>query len=217
MHHLTRTAFAIRAHDGTWALQYGLIAFSPEEIPTAALNLETKSILAVREASALGDAGRAAVESVLSDTASIQIGGHVLQLPAPGNMARKTYHALHLPRFPGPQRLPSITVTRQGTSSTVLSLPEMLTLDLELKAHEKPYDGLAELIAELGNPFLAHEMGNSALPRIEIAIAPPARISRGDIKDSELLVDVVTSPKIDQNKLALGLRIFQVKGTQVQH
>lgn len=89
MHHVTRTALAIRAHDGAWALQYGLTVFSPEEIPTAALSLQTKSILAVREASALGNAGRAAVKSVLSDTASIQIGGHILQLPAPGSTPLK--------------------------------------------------------------------------------------------------------------------------------
>jgi hypothetical protein len=70
---------------------------------------------------------------------------------------------------------------------------------------------------ELGNPFAAQEMGNTALPRIEIVIAPPARITRGEINDGELMVDVISSPKIDQHKLALGLKCFQPKATHVQH
>ena len=217
MLHVVRSALAIRTQDGTWALQFGFIAFSAEEIPAAALSVETKSILAVREATALGDTARAAVESVLSDPCSIEIGGQVLQLPAPGYQPLRTYHALHPPRLPGPQRLPSMTVTRQGTSSTVPALPSLLALDLELRAHHKPYDGVSELLVELGNPFSAQEMGNTALPRIEIVIAPPARITRGEINDGELMVDVISSPKIDQHKLALGLKCFQPKATHVQH
>jgi hypothetical protein len=217
MLHVVRSALAIRAQDGTWALQFGFIAFSPEEIPTVLLTIETKSILAVRQACALGDTARAAVESVLSDPCSIEIAGHVLQLPAPGYAPLSTYHASHLPRFPGPQRLPAITVTRQGTSSTVPVLPSLPALDLELRAHSAPYNGLGDLLVELGNPFLAQEMGNSALPRIEIVIAPPARIIRGDINNGELVVDIVSSPKIDHGKLALGLRCIQAKGPHVQH
>ena len=48
MHHVVRSALAIRTQDGTWALQFGFIAFSAEEIPAAALSVETKSILVDR-------------------------------------------------------------------------------------------------------------------------------------------------------------------------
>jgi hypothetical protein len=216
VHHVTRTAFAIRAQDGRWALQYGFIAFSPEEIPTTSMMVETKSILAVREATDFGDARKAVIDSLLSDTASIQVCGHTLHLPPQGNAVFETYHGLHLPRFPGPQRLPSITVTRQGTLGNANALPGLLALDLELKSYSKPYDGLVELITELGNPFSAHEIGNSVNPRIEIAFAPPARISRSEIKDGVLLVDVVASPRIERSKLTLGLRLFAAKRTQVQ-
>lgn len=216
-HHVARTALAIRTPDGVWALQHGFIAFTPEEIPVPELYLETKSILAIRESNLLGNAGSAAIESVLSDTTSIQIGGRVLNLPAAGAPAHETYHCSHLPRLPGPLRLPSITITRQGNASDMQTLPTMTELDLELKAYSTPYDGLGELISELGTPFPAQEMGISALPRIEIVIWPPARIHREDIKNGELLVEVHTSPEIDRSKLVLGLRVFPLNENKVQH
>ena len=61
---VTRTALAVRAHDGSWLLQYGFMAFSPDEIPTSPLSVETKSILAIRETTALGDDGSAAIEAM---------------------------------------------------------------------------------------------------------------------------------------------------------
>jgi hypothetical protein len=79
MRYVTCTALAVRAQDGSWLLQYGFIAFSPDEIPTAALSVETKSILAIRETIALGEDGSVAIEAMLLDTATIQAGGHTLQ------------------------------------------------------------------------------------------------------------------------------------------
>jgi len=215
MRYVTRTALAVRAHDGSWLLQYGFMAFSPDEIPTSPLSVETKSILAIRETTVLGDDGSAAIEAMLQDTASIQAGGHTLQLPAGSNVF-ENYHGLYLPRFPGPQRLPSITITRQGTTPGPTEQPPLLTWDLELKASAKPFDNFAELIGELGNPIQAHAIGNSAIPHMEITLAPPARISRGEIKDGVLFVDVVGSPALDRSKVGLALKLFAAKGTQVQ-
>jgi hypothetical protein len=218
VHHFTRSALAFRTTEGDWVLQYGFVAFSPEPIVTIPISIETKSLLVLRDGGSLDGLTYPAVEATLADPCRIQIGGHSLQLPSAGDTAQETYHALHLPRFPGSQRLPSISVSRQGGISTSPpTLPNPLTIDLELKAHPHPYESLAELIAEIGNPIAAHEIGASAIPRVEIVLAPPARITRGEIKDGILQIDVTTSACINQSKLAFGLRLFSTKGTPIQH
>lgn len=216
VHHFTRTALAFRNAEGDWALHYGFVAFSPEPIATTPISIETKSLLVLREGGPLVDMGKSAVEATLADPCCVQIGEHSLQLPSAGYNAQETYHALHLPRLPGSQRLPSISVSRQGISTTTPP-PNLLAIDLELKAYLRPYDSLAELIAEIGNPIAAHEIGASAIPRVEIVLAPPARITRGEIKDGVLQIDVTTSAGIDRSKLAFGLRLFSAKGTPIQH
>jgi hypothetical protein len=193
------------------------MAFSPEPITTTALSVETKSLLALRESGPLAGSEKSTVNAALADPCGIQIGGHLLQLASAEYPANETYYPLHLPRLPGPQRFPGIIVTRQGISSATLSSPDLLTLDLELKAHPRPYDNLAELIAEMGNPITAHEIGGAAMPRVEIVLAPPARITKGEIRDGILLIDVTASARIDQNKLAFGLRLFSAKETPIQH
>ncbi len=210
MRYVARTALAVRAQDGSWLQQYGFMAFSQDEIPTSALSVETKSILAIRETTALGEDGSAAIEAMLQDTATIQAGGHTLQLPAGSNVF-ENYHGLYPPRLPGSQRLPSITITRQGTTPGLPEQPPLLTWDLELKASAKPFDNFAELIAELGNPVQAHQIGNSAIPHMEITLVPPARISRGEIKDGVLFVDVVGSPALNRSKVGLALKLFAAR------
>jgi hypothetical protein len=217
VHYFTRTALAFRTSEGDWTLQYGFMAFSPEPIPTAALSVRTKSLLVLREGGPLSGSGDEAVDATLADPCSIQIEGHSLQLASADYSVNETYHALHLPRLPGSQRLPGITVTRQGISSTIPRPPDLLALDLELKAHPRPYDNLSELIAEIGNPIVTHEIGGSAIPRMEIVLVPPARITRGEIKDGVLLIDITASMRIDRNKLAFGLRLFSAKGAAIQH
>jgi len=211
MHHVTRSALAIRMQDGTWGLQFGFIEFSPEELSASALRVETKSILAIRETSTLGDKGGESIEATLSDLASFQIGGQVLHLHS---IVTPTYYPLHLPRFAGPQRCPSMMVVSQGATSQFF--PELWTLDLEMKAYHMPYDGLAELLIELDCPFSARDMVASTPPRIEISLAPPARTDRAEINNSDLVVEVITSHKLDNTKLLLGVKCFPREGGDVQ-
>ena len=89
-------------------------------------------------------------------------------------------------------------------------------MGLRIKACAKPFDNFAELIVELGNSVQAHQIGNSAIPNMEITLVPPARISRGEIRDGVLFVDVVGSPALNRSKVGLALKLFAAKGTQVQ-
>lgn len=217
-HYFTKAALALRTVGGDWHLQYGFVAFSPEPITTVPLYVETKSLLVLREGGCLDGPAMHAVEATLADPCSIQIAGHVLQLPSAEYPPSETYYMLHLPRLPGPQRLPSLSVSRQGTAATTPPPPNRLAIDLELKAHPRPYDSVAELLTEIGAPISADHLGTpSGLPRAEVVLAPPARIKQGQIKDSVLSIDISASARIDRAKLAFGLRLFPLTGGLIEH
>lgn len=214
MRYTNRIAFAIRSDKG-WLLQYSFIAFSPFEILTHTAVIETPSIFVGREISAIDQNIAGSIfESTLTDTASICLMGNTYELPGKGQSTIQYYKPMCLPRMAGPQRLPSVLSTR-GPSG-LLSYPTIESLELELRAHEMPYDNFQELYNDFGIQGSAHDLGGMKSQRTEIILAPPAFLEKVELKAGHLTIGVKASRSINPDRLSISLKLIRIKDHPVE-
>lgn len=203
-----------------WHLLYRLTIFSPQSVQPGfqPLDIATQSLRAVRVVQRL-DAKTAveAVEEQLNNPLTFKQGGWSAAPRSPsGALTVFEYEPLHPARMPGPQRLPSIIVTRKPSPMKPLPPSLLQKVDQELLTHSLPYDGLRELLAELRVPFEATELAEK--PVVEIILSPPAWLSidptadlpGSQIKEGRLSLTISKHPDLDPTKLRVGLKTHRL-------
>jgi hypothetical protein len=166
--------------------------------------VETPSIRAFRGTEELTDPV-AAIEAALSDPFSIAQ-GELGTLYRIGGTSQATFHRLYPPEHPGAGRYPTLRLEApplNGGGAT-----EHLQLELELLAHAKPYEGLADLYGDFNLPVQG--AAEDAQCTAEIILAPVAEvIPVSELKDNMLRVSVAAAPNVDRDEVRIGVKAFQ--------
>lgn len=140
---LNRTFIAAKSNSG-WDLRHAIFLFSPEPVLNKAdqLLIITDNLIAGRDSSPVSiDSLTQFIADLSSEKISIGAGKHILQFG--NNQLDSYFHRQRHPRVSGSMRLPSLFITSR-TSVNSLANPDML--DLELRSHDMPFDGVADLL-----------------------------------------------------------------------
>lgn len=204
---LIRTYAAVRSENG-WLLRYGLLSFSPElPIPKDKhLFVATKSIRAGIDAIAIMPCEiDKFIESVAAGNFGLSVGGEDLIFG--GGETDSSFNPSRPPRASFSRRLPCLTITTRNNVS-LIDRPE--DLDLDMKAHDQPFDGVQDLLSTLGIPVDPRYNSNSI---IEIVLPTPAMIvDESQIISEKLSIKIKASPNIAPNVIRIGVRAHTENG-----
>jgi hypothetical protein len=182
-------------------------AVAPSERP-ADISIETQSIRAVRTLIALDeDSAPKIVEEALRDPMTISGGAWTARIRGSPTVGLAIeYERLHLPRAVGPKRVPTLTITPAERVSW--KFPTIKELDQELLSHTEPYDGFADLLADLGVPIQLTELEQK--PLVEVVLFAPADIdtTQSGISGGKLSLAVTMHPALEPSKLRIGIKAF---------
>jgi hypothetical protein len=205
-------ALALQASN-SWHLCYAVTLFSPAKlIQLPHVNIETKSIRAFRTAHSMDpQSAHKTLEATLADPTSFNCENWTASLKAGEHPGLEFDHErLYPARLPGPRRPPTLTIT--DPECPARAFPSIKELDQELLRHSTPYDGLSDLLLELGIPIPIGEIGKK--PVSEIILLPPSEIffsmspPSSIIKNGKLSLVITAHPEIDKKKLRIGIKTF---------
>jgi hypothetical protein len=202
-------AVALRDDSG-WHLCYALNAFSvetpsPEHVP---VNLETASIRAFRRFVALNQQSASkAVEEALDDPMGASTETWTARLKEDTRVGLKLdYERLHPVRMAGPKRTPALIVT--PSKQTAWRFPTIKELDQELQSHSVPYDGLTDLLFDLGVPVQLAELEQKPLVEL-ILIAPVSVDESSRLQSGKMSLAITMPPRFEPSKLRVGIKAFR--------
>jgi hypothetical protein len=211
-------AVALRDSWDEWHLVFGLAGFSPEPVPLAALEIETKSIRAYRRIRNL-DSAKAimAVRQTLEGPGVAEFSDFKAWIAKPENQVI-TFERNFLARTPGPMRQPALVIRKDLTDNQGSAFPSTEQLDHELLTAEDPFDGLNDLLTELAVPDINQILSSC---RAEVVAIPPARldfaasgqpVTNGTyLHEGKLSIAISAHPDIERDKLRVGVKLFPSK------
>lgn len=209
-----RIGLAVRDQSGNWQLLFALTYFSPERpLEYVPLDLETKSIRAIRQVTALQASESAtAVEETISNPGAISFPQGLAKIASSGDDLNFQFERMHLANWAGPLRIPALTVLTQPLAN-LGAFPHLAELDHELITCETPYDSLAELLGELRISEQPQALFQT--PNAQILLAPPASLKfSATVQEGSFLTNGSLSlllslhPNLDPVNLRLGLKSF---------
>lgn len=207
-----QVALALRSEHG-WCLCYGYAAFLshvPDRVNS--FSVETNSVRAARRLVIFKDEREvlAAIEAALAEPNTMEFESwQGTFAPLGGIGTTYEYERLHLARFPGPRRLPALTATFQNH----LTFPSIKELDQELKAYSLPFDGVTDLLLEVGLPIPIDDLFNRHLretviiPPIDVLFDPAGALN-STFSNRQLLLVLTSHPNIDIAKIKFGVKTF---------
>jgi hypothetical protein len=197
------TALAFRTN-GKWQLRHAQRFFSSGDLEVDPLDIETASIRALRRAIPLDPSSApAALRQMLSDPLRLAAGSEIFEL-VPGGGARADFYLHDFPAGAS-MRFPSLRAMASPPEAPLF--PDSRALDLELYAYRTPFQGLADLLAELGLPGEASQMTHR--PLIETVISPPAQFGlKSTFGGGALELRLVGAAARDPSAVRLGVKVF---------
>jgi hypothetical protein len=197
--------------DGGWSLRYGLFVFAPD-LPGATkeeIIVETPSIIAGRAYSKASPSNfKKALTKVFEKSLTFRFQKREVYFAEKGYDTH--LHLQHHPNTEANLRLPTL-VLRDRNSVNLIQRSDLL--DLELYSSDSPFDGVNDLLSQLG---IGSDPRYTSNPLLEIAMRPPAIFSeQSAIKGGKLNVKVVASPGIKRHSIKIGVR-FIVDGVTMR-
>ena len=206
------TWVALRCESG-WVLRFGLTGFSPRAIEGIPVEMKTDHVWAGRRFDRLTkiEAADALKEQLdRPETAILGRSPLSLALPDAAYEINAYYSSTGLERFQGSERFPALQISvSQQPHPHFLGNAE---IDLELKSHTIPYQGLADLLSELAIPL--DENGLIFQPKAEIVISPPVTFRPTSTLNGGLLkVDIDCLPGVSRSDVRIGVKAFRADGS----
>lgn len=212
-----RISLALREDDG-WHLWYSYTAFLPEVPATyEKLDVRTNTIRACRELVPIEDASTAdrMIAELLESPGRVSIDGLDVEL-APSTLHLSfEYEPLHLNRFAGPSRLPSLTM--YWGNQQYRTFAETKQLDQELQLHHTPFDGFADLAQAMVIPVSFDDLNKRRFS--ELVLLPPVALlfdlnsePRSVLSNGELSLVLKAHPALEADQLRLGIKAFRQRG-----
>jgi hypothetical protein len=212
-----RVGLAVKT-DGGWSAWYSYTAFLPD-VPQKVdiFTLETASLRAYRDLLLFKDDQQldAALAEMRDKPEEINGGGWHFKLSPHNDLLEVEYENLHPARFPGPKRLPAVTLRWTNESYRELS-DEIKAIDQELQTYAEPFDGFVDLASTLSIPLGFDELNRRRVS--ETVLLPPVDLlydrntePHSDLRGGVLSLVLRISPEVSPINLRFGIKAFRPK------